>query len=387
MNRGVFFVVMHAQLCGVAREQKILAVRIGNDDLLIAQRHGIQATVGVLLQEIEIGDVVLPPVRIQVAEQTHAGLLFYEQEAAKVAMESLDAGPHRNEIVIRAQVVQLHFGERFLQSEMRIQARGAFAHVHIDDAEFLHIQIVQADDGRDADAPVHRTKRSIAVKQVEGKRKSLIEEDLVAFAEKIAASRPRRADVGGRGQAPAVEKRVAGSRQNQKSLLADNRHIAFQFIAIERVPPAGFHVRMFAADSVAIPIGHGDRPAIGFGMKDLISWRKRFGRGLRAGLLEIAGLYRAGRSSGRRRGLRSYSRIGGYGRKSRKLRLCRRDGGKSDQRNFTDEIVAGFQLYGGLAEILEVCCDNFQLIVARSNVYEAEDSLRVADFFDFLIRG
>src|ERR1700691_1528270 len=80
MNRGVVLVVVHAQLRGVAREQKVLAVRIGNDDLLIAQRHGIQATVGVLLQEIEIGDVVLPPIRIQVAAQTHAGLLFYEQD-------------------------------------------------------------------------------------------------------------------------------------------------------------------------------------------------------------------------------------------------------------------------------------------------------------------
>src|SRR6202451_3219134 len=210
MNRGVVLVVMHAQLRGVAREQKILAVRIGNDDLLITQRHGIQAAVSVLLQEIEIGDVILPPIRIQVAEQTHTRLLFHEQEAAKVAIEGLNASAHRNEIVIRAQVVQLHFGERLLQSQMRIQARGACAHVHVDDAEFLHIQIIQADYGRDADAPVDWTKRSTAVKQVEGKSKGLIEEDLVAFAEKIAASRPCRADVGGRGQAPAVEKCVAG---------------------------------------------------------------------------------------------------------------------------------------------------------------------------------
>ena len=122
-------------------------------------------------------------------------------------------------------------------------------------------------------------------------------------------------------------------------------------------------------------------------MKDLIRCRKRFRRRLLAGLLDIASLHRVRRSSGRRRGLRSYWRNSGSGRKLRKLRPCWRGGRKSDQRNFANEIVAGLHRQSGIAEILEACRDNFQLIVAGSNVYQAEDSLGVADFFDFLIRG
>ena len=99
-------------------------------------------------------------------------------------------------------------------------------HVHVDDAEFLHIQIIQTDHRRDADAPIHRTERSVAMKQIKRKRKSLVEKNLAALAEKIAAAGPRGTDVGGRGQAAAVEKRVAGGREIQKSLLADDGHVA-----------------------------------------------------------------------------------------------------------------------------------------------------------------
>src|ERR1700691_2073005 len=97
---------------------------------------------------------------------------------------------------------------------------------------------------------------------------------------------------------------------------------------------------MFAADSVAIPIGHGDGPAIGFGMKDLIGKGQRFRRRLLAGLLEIAVLHRVRRKSGRRRGLSSTWRICVSGGKLRKRRLCWRGGRKSDQCDFADEIVA-----------------------------------------------
>ena len=125
---------MHAHLRCVSREQEILAIRVGDDDLLIAQRHGIQPAVGVLLQKIEIGDVVLPAIRIEIAEDTQARLLFDEQKTAKIAIESLNARTYRDEIEIRPDVVQFDFAECFLQAEVRIQARGAFAHVHVDDA-------------------------------------------------------------------------------------------------------------------------------------------------------------------------------------------------------------------------------------------------------------
>ena len=112
-----------------------------------------------------------------------ARLFVHKQKSAKVRIEFLNAGAHGNEIVIGAQVVQLHFDEGFLQSQMRVESRRAFAHIRADDSQFPHIQIIQAELGRDADAPVHWLEGSVAVKQVEGEAQSLIQEKLFAAAE------------------------------------------------------------------------------------------------------------------------------------------------------------------------------------------------------------
>src|ERR1700730_789569 len=101
---------------------------------------------------------------------------------------------------------------------------------------------------------------------------------------------------------------------------------------------------MFTADSVAIPIGHGDGPAIGFGMKNLIRRRQRFRRGLLHGLREVAVLQRVGWNCGRTLGLTSCWRIRGSGGKLRKLWRRWRGGGDGDERHLADEIVAGVQL-------------------------------------------
>ena len=62
VDGGIVLVVMNAQLRGVTLEQEILAKHIGDNHLLIAQRHRIQAAVGILFEEIEVGNVVLPPI-------------------------------------------------------------------------------------------------------------------------------------------------------------------------------------------------------------------------------------------------------------------------------------------------------------------------------------
>ena len=53
---------------------------------------------------------------MQIAENAHARLLFHKNKTAEVAVESLNSRAYGNEIVIRADVVQLHLRERFLQA-------------------------------------------------------------------------------------------------------------------------------------------------------------------------------------------------------------------------------------------------------------------------------
>src|SRR6202050_1370997 len=269
VNTGRVVVVVHAELRRVALEKEILLVDVREDDLLFSSAPGIQAAVGVLLKQVEVGQVVLPAVGIEVAEKTHTGLLVDEKKAPEIGVELLNARAHGNEVEVRAQVVDFYLSKEFLKAEVRVQARGAIAHVDIHYAELAHVEIVQADDGSHSNPPVHRTEGRIAMKQVKGEKKQLIQEKLLAFAEKIAGPRTRRADVAWNRQASTIDQGVADCREVKKCLLPENRHIPFPFVAVKGIPLASPYVGMFAAGSVAIPIGHGDAPAIRLRLKDV----------------------------------------------------------------------------------------------------------------------
>ncbi len=88
-------------LRGEAGNRQVLAIEIGDEDVVLAQLLAdvVEAAVGVLLQPAEIGEVVLPAVVVAVAEQAHAELAVLEQEAAEIGRERLDADAHRIEIV------------------------------------------------------------------------------------------------------------------------------------------------------------------------------------------------------------------------------------------------------------------------------------------------
>ncbi len=164
VDGGIVFVVVNAQLRGVTLEQKILAKHIGDDHLLIAQGHRIQAAVGILFEEIKIRDVILPPIRIEIAEDADAWLFFHKQETAEVAIKTLNAGAHGDKVVIWADIFDLEFAEGFLQTDVCVETRGAFGHVDVDDSAFLDVEIIQTDSRSDSDAPIDGTKRSIAMK-------------------------------------------------------------------------------------------------------------------------------------------------------------------------------------------------------------------------------
>ena len=52
MDGGLIYVVVDAELRGIALEKKILPVDIGDDDLLIPEGHRIQAAIGIFFEEI-----------------------------------------------------------------------------------------------------------------------------------------------------------------------------------------------------------------------------------------------------------------------------------------------------------------------------------------------
>ncbi len=91
MQGGFITHVMHTELCGIAKPNKILPVKVGNQNLLISPIKGIQLTVGIFLQHLEEDEVVLIPIVPKVAEKTGRQVRVIEEKTAKVAIECLNS--------------------------------------------------------------------------------------------------------------------------------------------------------------------------------------------------------------------------------------------------------------------------------------------------------
>src|SRR5208337_1260172 len=140
VNRGIVLVGKKAEFRGVALGKKVLNVNVGNLYLLFTRLEGIETAVGVLLQHVEVGEVVVDAVRTQVPEYSHSRLLIREDEAAEVAGELLNSGTDRHEVKVRTQVVEFQFHEPLLQTHMRVEPVGARLNVDVDDAAFLGLE-------------------------------------------------------------------------------------------------------------------------------------------------------------------------------------------------------------------------------------------------------
>ena len=107
-NKAVFVVVpagvieigQESQLAGITFPNQILPENVGDQNLLITPAKLIEVRVSVLLEHVEGGDIVLPAVVVVVAENADPQVGVVENEAAEIAHERLDAGAHRNKIVI-----------------------------------------------------------------------------------------------------------------------------------------------------------------------------------------------------------------------------------------------------------------------------------------------
>src|SRR6185436_5552784 len=153
LERRIVLVVVEAGLNGVAQLEKILTIQVGDEHLLLARFQAVQGAVSVLLQHVEVGQVIDIAVGLEVAEDAEAGLLIVEDEPAEIAIEGLDAGAHRNEIVGAAQILQLEFEKRLLQADVRIDSTGALADVDVDDSVFTDLQVVDVELGSETELP------------------------------------------------------------------------------------------------------------------------------------------------------------------------------------------------------------------------------------------
>ena len=125
-------IVMDAALDRVAGPDEVLAVVVGDEDVLPPVVERVQAAVRVLLGLAEVDEVELVAVAVEGAEQPDGPVRVAEDEPAEVAGEELRPDPHRHEIVFRAEVGQLRLGEVLLEREPRPRAVLALGHVRAD---------------------------------------------------------------------------------------------------------------------------------------------------------------------------------------------------------------------------------------------------------------
>src|SRR4051812_48981303 len=109
MEGGVVANVVNAELLRVTADEEVLPIQIGNGDPLFAKLQRVESGVGVFLEPVENGEVVLIAIRGVVAERAHAEVRVVEDEAAEVAVERLRTDADGNEIIVRRQVAELPF--------------------------------------------------------------------------------------------------------------------------------------------------------------------------------------------------------------------------------------------------------------------------------------
>jgi len=94
------------------------------------------------------------------------GLFILEKEAAKVGVEFLNAGADGDEIIVGAEVVEFVFDEGFPCRPSACSKRiCAGKRAGADDTEFADFEVVEANFGGDANAPVHGLERGVAVEE------------------------------------------------------------------------------------------------------------------------------------------------------------------------------------------------------------------------------
>lgn len=277
MHAGIVTVVMKAELSGVSLREEILNVNVGDINLLMARVEGIQSTIGIFLEQVEPGRVPRNAVRFEIAEQTNAGLFFGEEKSAKVARELLNSSAHGHEVIVHAEIFQLGFNERFLKANVRIESICAFTRIDIDESALAGLKEVEINLGRDAEAKVDRTKSCVAVKEIEGEPDVLREEGLLAASEELRAVGICGVDAARKIDAADVGRGEARAGEVEEPLLSEDREVAFELIAIERVVPMFLDVRDIGLRWVPTPLGHSEIPAVGLRVKVVVVGRKLLG--------------------------------------------------------------------------------------------------------------
>ena len=164
VQAGIVLVPCGDELRGVAGKKEVLEIHVAEKHLLVAAFERVEPAVGVFFEEMEVGEIVFNAIAVEVAEDSQGGFFVNKKKAAEVSVELLDAGTRGDEIVIRAEVVEFHLDESFLETNMVVEAVGAAPRIGPNEAELADSQIVDAELRSDSNAPIDGLEGRVAMK-------------------------------------------------------------------------------------------------------------------------------------------------------------------------------------------------------------------------------
>ena len=205
------------------RPDGILPVIVGDENLLLPGVEGIEEAVGVFLALVEHDQVELVAVRQPRAKQSDRAVQIAEDETSEVAGEGLRPGADRHEVVVGTEVRQFRFDEPLLNRGEAAGPAAAGGNVGTHHAEFVHLQVVGVEHGGDLDPPVVGLERPVTMKQVEGERVILQQQEPVGVAVEILLTGRRRRLEGciRGGHLPEVADGAADDAHVEERLLPD----------------------------------------------------------------------------------------------------------------------------------------------------------------------
>jgi hypothetical protein len=145
-DTGLIVVVVEAELCGIAGEEKVLSEVVKDEGILVAIVKGIEEAVGFLFGLIKPNDVELIAVGEPSAEEPYGAVGISEDESSKVTYKRLRSGANGKEVIIRTEVGEFCFDEPFFECGVESGSGGTTANVGVDHGEFIHVEVVEIED-------------------------------------------------------------------------------------------------------------------------------------------------------------------------------------------------------------------------------------------------
>ena len=157
-------IVMKADLGVVSWKDKVVAVVVCDEGVLMAIIKGVEQAISIFFGLIKPQYVVLVLIAQAIAKESYCAVGIGENKAAKIACEKLRTRANRDKVVVRTGVCNLRFIEPLFKCPKGSVSVGTIGHIRRYHTELVNLQVVLIEDDVGFDSPIKWTKDRVAFK-------------------------------------------------------------------------------------------------------------------------------------------------------------------------------------------------------------------------------